>query len=150
MPELIRIVLGDDNALVLAGLRSLLEAEPDLRVVATAMDGERLRQAVERCRPDVAVIEVKLPVLDGLACLHHIRRVSPGTKVLMLAAYADGQTLHAVIRAGADGLLLKSDPPGQAIQGVREVIAGALVLPAASGALPFSRENEHLEEPSLQ
>jgi PAS domain S-box-containing protein len=131
MAELIRIVLGDDNALVLAGLRSLLEAEADLRVVATAMDGERLRQAVERCRPDVAVIEVKMPV-DGLSCLRHIRRVSPETKVLMLTAYADGQTLHTVIRAGADGLLLKSDPPGQTIQGVREVMAGALVLPAAA------------------
>ncbi len=132
MSELIRVVIGDDNALVLEGLRSLVEAEADLRVVATAMDGERLRQAVERCRPDVAVIEVKMPVVDGLSCLRHIRRVSPGTKVLMLTAYADGQTLHTVLRAGADGLLLKSDPPGQTIQGVREVMAGALVLPAAA------------------
>jgi PAS domain S-box-containing protein len=132
MAELIRVVLGDDNALVLAGLRSLLEAETDLRVVESAMDGERLRQAVERCHPDVAVIEVNMPVVDGLSCLRHIRRVSPQTKVLMLTAYADGQTLHTVIRAGADGLLLKSDPPGQTIQGVREVMAGALVLPAAA------------------
>jgi PAS domain S-box-containing protein len=132
MADMIRIVLGDDNALVLAGLRSLLEAEADLRVVAAVMDGERLRQAVERCRPDVAVIEVKMPVLDGLSCLRHIRRISPETKVLMLTAYADGQTLHGVLRAGADGLLLKSDPPGQTIQGVREVMAGALVLPAAA------------------
>ena len=132
MSELIRVVIGDDNALVLAGLRSLIEAEADLQVVATSMDGEHLRQAVERCRPDVAVIEVKMPGVDGLACLRHIRRVSPHTKVLMLTAHADGQTLHTVIRAGADGLLLKTDPPGQTIQGVREVMAGALVLPAAA------------------
>jgi PAS domain S-box-containing protein len=133
MAEQIRIVLGNDNALVIAGLRSLLEAEADLCVVATAMDGERLRQAVERCRPDVAVVEAnQLPVMDGLSCLRHIRRVSPETKVLMLTACADGQTLQAVIRAGADGLLLESDPPGQIIQGVREVVAGALVLPAAA------------------
>lgn len=132
MGDPIRVVLGDDNALVLAGLRSLFEAEADLRVVATALDGERLRQAIERHRPDVAVVEVKMPIVDGLSCLRHIRRVSPETKVLMLTAYADGQTLHTVIRAGADGLLLKSDPPGQTIQGVREVMAGALVLPAAA------------------
>src|SRR5262249_21274776 len=88
--------------------------------------------AVERFRPDVVVVEVKLPVMDGLACLRHIRHVSPETKVLMLSGHVDGQILHTVIRAGADGLLLKSDPPGQTIQGVREVMAGALVLPAAA------------------
>jgi PAS domain S-box-containing protein len=132
MPDLIRVVIGDDNAFVLAGLRSIFEAEPDLRVVAGVMDGEQLWRAVERCRPDVAVVEVRMPVVDGLTCLRHIRRLSPETKVLMLTAHADGQTLHSVIRAGADGLLLKSDPPGQTIQGVREVMAGAMVLPAAA------------------
>ena len=132
MAELIRIVVGDDNALVVEGLCSLFDAETDLRVVAKATDGERLWQAVERYRPDVAVIEVKMPVLDGISCLRHIRHASPDTKVLMLSAHADGQTLHNVIRAGADGLLLKSDAPGQIIQGVREVMAGALVLPAAA------------------
>jgi PAS domain S-box-containing protein len=132
MPDLIRVVLGDDNAFVLAGLRSIFEAEADFRVVASVMDGEQLRQAVERCLPDVVVVEVRMPVVDGIACLRHIRHVSPETKVLMLTAHADGQTLHSVIRAGADGLLLKSDPPGQTIQGVREVMAGAMVLPASA------------------
>jgi|HubBroStandDraft_3_1064219.scaffolds.fasta_scaffold06469_2 PAS domain S-box-containing protein len=130
--EPIRVVLADDHAVVLAGLRSLFEAEPDLRVVATATDGERLRQAVDRFRPDVAVVDVKMPVMDGLTCLGHIRRISPETKVVMLTAFGDGQTLHAVIRAGADGLLLKSDPPEQAVEGVRQVMAGRLVFPAAA------------------
>ena len=129
---LVRIVLGDDHAVVLAGLKSLFEAEADLRVVATARDGQRLCEAVERFRPEVAVVDVKMPVMDGLTCLQHIRRGSPETKVVVLTAFGDGQTIHAAIRAGADGLLLKSDPPEEAVQGVRQVLAGKLVFPAAA------------------
>jgi PAS domain S-box-containing protein len=150
MAERIRIVLGDDHAVVLSGLRALFEAEPDFRVVATATDGEQLRRAVERCRPDVAVVDVKMPVMDGLSCLEHIRRTSPETKVLMLTAFADGPTLQAILRAGADGLLLKCDPPDQAVQGVRQVMAGALVFPAAArrwlGAGPRASASDPLSE----
>jgi len=152
MSELIRVVLADHNALVLAGLRSLCQAEADLRVVGTAADGEALCQVVERLRPDVAVVETKLPRLDGLSCLRHIGAVCPMTKVLMLTDEADSQMLHAFIRAGADGLLLKSDPPSQTIQGVREVMAGALVLPAAArrwlagGALSSRRDPLSMRE----
>lgn len=132
MAEKIRIVLADDHALVLEGLRSLLAAVSDMHVVATATDGERLLDAVRRFSPDVALADIHMPYLDGLACLDKIRRMNPETRVLFLTAYSDGHTLRSVLMAGADGLLLKTDPPEQVIQAIRQVMAGQLVFPAAA------------------
>lgn len=132
MSEPARVVLVDDHALVLEGLRSLLAAEPDIHVIATATDGERALDAVERFHPDVVVMDIQMPHMDGLTCLQHIRRVSPETRVLIMTAYTDGQTLQSVLAARADGLVLKTDPPAQTVQAIRQVAAGQLVFPAAA------------------
>ena len=132
MSEPITVILADNHALVLEGLRSLFSAEEDIRVMATASDGERLLDAVQRFQPDVVITDLQMDFLDGLGCLQHIRQLCPPTRVLILTAYTDGQTLQAVLRSGADGLLLKTDPPEQAIQAVRQVMAGQLVFPAAA------------------
>jgi DNA-binding NarL/FixJ family response regulator len=128
----IQVVLADDHALVLEGLRSLLAAEPDMCVVGEASDGEQLLKVVERLQPTVVIADIHMPLMDGLTCLEHIRRISPQTRVLILTAYTDGDTLHAALTAGADGLLLKTDPPAQAVQAIRQVMAGQLIFPAAA------------------
>lgn len=131
----IRVVLADDHALVLEGLRSLLTAEPDIQVVAEAMDGERLLEVVEHYQPDVVVADIQMPHIDGLTCLERIRHQGLDTRVLILTAYTDGQTVQAVLAAGADGLLLKTDPPEQTAQAIRQVMAGQLIFPATARRL---------------
>ncbi len=138
----IRVILADDHALVLEGLRSLITAEPDIQVVATATDGERLLDAVARFQPDVVVSDVQMPYLDGLACLPRIRQSSPHTRVLFLTAYNDGQTLQSVLASGADGLLLKTAPPEQTVQAIRQVMAGQMVFPAAARRWLGMRQEE--------
>ena len=132
MPDVVRVVLADDHALVLEGLRSLLGGQKGIRVVATATDGERLLDAVERFRPDVAVVDIRMPYMDGLTCLQRIREKHAGTKVLILTAYDDGQTLQSVMAARADGLVLKTDPPERTVSAIRQAADGQLVFPAAA------------------
>lgn len=128
----ISVILADNHALVLEGLRSLFAAEDDIHVIATASDGERLLDAVKRFTPDVVITDLQMEYLDGLGCLSQIRQLCPQTRVLILTAYTDGQTMQSVLRSGADGLLLKTDPPEQSVQAVRQVMAGQLVFPAAA------------------
>jgi len=135
----IRVVLADDHALVLEGLRSLLADEPDIIVIATATDGERLMDAVHRFRPAVVIADIEMPHMDGLACLEQIRQSHPDTRVLLLTAYTDGQTLQAAVAANADGLLLKTDPPEHTVSAIRQVMAGQLIFPAAARRWLFNK-----------
>ena len=127
----IRIVLADDHALVLEGLRALLSAEPDLRVVATATDGERLLEAVRRFTPDVVAMDLQMPFMDGLTCLHHIRAEGLPVRVLVISAFGDSQSLRAAVEGGADGFALKTDSPEMTLAAIRQVAAGHLVFPDA-------------------
>src|SRR5574341_1958234 len=102
----VRIVLADDHALVLEGLRALLAAEPDLRVIATATDGERLLDAVRRFAPDVVAMDLQMPFMNGLTCLHHIRAENLPVRVLVISAFGDAQSLRAAVEGGADGFAL--------------------------------------------
>lgn len=126
---IIRIVLADDHALVLEGLRALVNAEPDLRVVATATDGERLLEAVRRFKPDVVAVDLQMPYMDGLTCLHHIRTENLRVRVLVISAFGDAQSLRAALDGGADGFALKTDPPEMTLAAIRQVAAGKMVFP---------------------
>lgn len=127
----IRIVLADDHALVLEGLRALLSAEPDLLVVATATDGERLLEAVRRFTPDVVAMDLQMPFMDGLTCLQHIRAEELPVRVLVISAFGDAQSLRAAVEGGADGFALKTDPPEMTLAAIRQVAAGHVVFPEA-------------------
>lgn len=128
----VRIVLADDHALVLEGLSALLAAEPDLSVVATATDGERLLAAVRRFQPDVVVLDLQMPYLDGASCLQHIRAEGRPVRVLVLTAFGDAHALRAAIEGGADGFALKTEPPEVTLAAIRQVAAGRLVFPQAA------------------
>ena len=127
----IRIVLADDHALVLEGLRALLASEPDLRVVATATDGERLLEAVRRFTPDVVAMDLQMPFMDGLTCLHHIRAEQLPVRVLVISAFGDAQSLRTAVQGGADGFALKTDSPEMTLAAIRQVAAGHMVFPDA-------------------
>ena len=124
----IRIVLADDHALVLEGLRALLSAEPDLRVVATATDGDRLLEAVRRFAPDVVAMDLQMPFMDGLTCLHHIRAENLPVRVLVISAFGDAQSLRMAVEGGADGFALKTDSPEMTLAAIRQVAAGHMVF----------------------
>ena len=132
MAPAIKVILADDHALVLEGLRALLAAEPDIHVIATATDGERLLEAVRRFRPDVAVIDLQMPYMSGIACLEQVRSESLPVRVLVLSAFADAHSLRAALDAGADGFALKTDPPRVTVAAIRQVAAGQLVFPEAA------------------
>lgn len=130
-PKPIRIVLADDHALVLEGLRALLNAEPDVHVVATATDGERLLEAVKRFTPDIAVMDLQMPFMDGLTCLKHIRAEGLPVRVLVISAFGDAQSLRLAVEGGADGFALKTDSPEMTLAAIRQVAAGHMVFPDA-------------------
>ncbi len=128
----VRLVLADDHALVLQGLSALLAAEPDLHVVATATDGERLLDAIQRFKPDVVVMDIQMPYMDGPTCLQKIRSDNLPVRVLILSAFGDAHSLRTVIESGADGFALKTDPPQTTLTAIRQVAAGQLVFPQAA------------------
>jgi DNA-binding NarL/FixJ family response regulator len=127
-----RIVLADDHELVLEGLRNLLQTEPDLQVVATVTDGERLMEAVRRLEPDLVVLDLQMPGKDGRSCLEEIRREDLPVKVLVLTAFGDGESLQLAVEQKADGFALKTDPPRQTIAALRNVAHGHLVFPRSA------------------
>jgi DNA-binding NarL/FixJ family response regulator len=128
----LRLVLADDHPLVLDGLRAVISAERDLHVVATATDGERALEAVRRFRPDVAVLDVQMPHMDGLTCLARLRESGLPVRVLLLSAFADPPSLRVAVEGGADGYALKTDPPQATIRAIRAVAGGLLVFPATA------------------
>lgn len=132
MNERLRVVLADDHELVLEGLRSLLADEPDLEVVGTATSGAALLDLIAQRRPDVAVVDVQMAGMDGLDCLKEIRRLSLPVRVLMLTAFGDGEAIQSALAGGADGFALKTAPPRQTVDAIRQVGRGYLVFPPAA------------------
>jgi DNA-binding NarL/FixJ family response regulator len=130
--RIIRIVLADDHPLVVEGLSALLSSQPDMRVVATATDGERLLEAIERFHPDVIVMDLQMPYMGGVSCLRHIRARELPVRVLVLSAFGDADSLRAAIEAGADGFVLKTESPQHTITAVRQIAEGQLVFPQAA------------------
>ena len=124
----LRILLADDHALVREGTRQILDREPDMEVVAEANDGQETVFLVERERPDVAIVDISMPVMNGIEATKGIKRVSPQTAVLVLTAYDDDQYVFAILEAGAAGYLLKNARSSALIEAVRRVHEGESVL----------------------
>ncbi len=126
-----RVVLADDQAVVRDGLGMLLSAADDLEVVATAADGTRAVAVVLEERPDVALVDLRMPGLDGAQVTAAVRRDAPEVRVLILTTYADDDAVLPALRAGAAGYLTK-DTTGEALlAAIRTVAAGGSVLDAA-------------------
>jgi len=124
----IKILIADDHAVVREGTRQILEQEPDLEVVGEAADGEEAVKLVERARPDVAIIDISMPKMDGIEATRRIKKLLPSTVVLILTAYDDDQFVFSLLEAGAAGYLLKSVRGRELIDAVRQVNAGESVL----------------------
>jgi NarL family two-component system response regulator LiaR len=124
----IRILLADDHVLVRQGTRELLEQEEDLTVVAEAGDGEEAVRLAASYHPDVAIMDISMPKLDGIEATQQIKAQDPTTAVLVLTAYDDDQYVFALLEAGAAGYLLKDVQASELVKAVRAVYAGESIL----------------------
>lgn len=124
----IKILIADDHAVVREGTRQILEEEPDLEVVAEAADGREAIELAKKLRPDLAIIDISMPQVDGIEATRKIKELFPAMAVLILTAYDDDQFVFSLLEAGAAGYLLKSVRGKELIAAVRQVHAGESVL----------------------
>ena len=134
---MIRVLLADDDALVRSGLRVLLESEPDLTVAGVAASGQEAVDAAREHRPDVVLMDVRMPGRDGIwATRQIVSWTSPRPRILVLTTFDLDQVVEDALAAGADGFLLKRSTPEQLVAGIRIVTAGdALVAPEVTRRL---------------
>ncbi len=128
MAELLRVLIADDEAMIRGGVRAILASDPGMEVVAEAADG---REAVELCRlhrPDVALLDIRMPGTDGLTALARIRAALPATGVIMLTTFGQDEYIARALDEGASGFLLKASDPRELIAGVHAVASGAACL----------------------
>ncbi|MFD7159994.1 response regulator [Kribbella sp. NPDC059898] len=125
---MIRVLLADDEAMVRAGVRAILGTDEEIEVVAEAADGVEAVEAVRRHRPDVAVLDIRMPRMDGLAAGAEIRRTVPETAVVVLTTFSEDAYIARALGDGASGFLLKSGDPRELIAGLKAVAGGAAYL----------------------
>jgi DNA-binding NarL/FixJ family response regulator len=137
------VLIADDQALVRVGLRKILEAEPDTAVVGEAADGDDAVAAARRLRPDIVLMDIRMPVLDGIEATRRIAQWQPSTRVLILTTFGLDSYVYDALRAGASGFMLKDAPPEEIAAAVHIVASGdALLAPAVTRAVidEFTRQ----------
>jgi DNA-binding NarL/FixJ family response regulator len=135
-PRPIAVLIADDQALMRGGFRMILDAEPDIEVVGEAIDGADAVRGFERLHPDVVVMDVRMPTMDGIEATRRITALEPAARVLMLTTFDLDEYVYEALRVGASGFLLKDRPPEELVQAVRVVAAGdALLAPSVTRRL---------------
>ncbi|GGS64068.1 DNA-binding response regulator [Planobispora rosea] len=147
----IRIVIADDQAMVRAGLRLVVESEPGMEVVGEAPDGLEAVAAARRTRPDIVLMDISMPRMDGLTAARQLLDQPDPPKVVMLTTFDTDENLYAALRAGTSGFLLKVSPPEQLVEAIRVVVGGdALLDPAVTTRVIASFAGRHEPAPPPQ
>ena len=128
MTDMTTLVIADDQGMVRAGFRSLLDGEPDLEVVGEAANGEDAVEVVTRLVPDVTLMDIRMPVLDGIAATRRLLEAGVATKVLVLTTFDLDEYVFEALRAGASGFLLKDAPADELASAIRVVASGDSLL----------------------
>jgi len=137
----VKIAIVDDHALVREGLNQFLNGRPEVEVVGTAADGRSAVELAGRLRPDVILLDMAMPGLDGLSAISQIRQSAPSTRILILSMYDDPEHTRAAIERGASGLVSKASPPDELIAAIEAAAAGETLVP---GVRLSPREREVL------
>ena len=125
---MIRVVLADDEAMIRVGVRSILTTDPEIEVVAEAADGHEAIELVRARRPDIVLLDIRMPRLDGLSAVPELRAAAPDVAIIMLTTFGEDEYVARALAAGAAGFLLKAADPRELIIGVRAVADGAAYL----------------------
>jgi DNA-binding NarL/FixJ family response regulator len=126
----VTLILADDHPIVRQGLRHLLEGEPEFRIVGEAGDGIEALQVVERFKPNILVVDMMMPGLNGLEVLRQIKKISPSTRTIVLSMQSADAYVIEALKNGAAGYVLKETGPGELVNAVREVVQGNQFLSA--------------------
>jgi DNA-binding NarL/FixJ family response regulator len=140
--DLIRILVADDHVVVREGTRQILDREEDLEVVAQASDGQEAIDLVLQHHPRVALLDISMPLMNGIEATRKIKELAPQTAVLVFSAYDYDEYVFAILEAGAAGYLLKNSRSSELVEAVRRVAAGESVLHPAIAAKVLSRVNK--------
>lgn len=125
---MISVLIADDQALVRGGLGMIVDAQPDMEVVAEAEDGRQALELCRSCTPDVVLMDIRMPAIDGITATRELSRESSPTRVLILTTFDTDEYVYEAMKAGASGFLLKSAPPARLAEAVRVVAAGEALL----------------------
>ena len=131
MSDLIRLLLADDHIMLRQGTAELLRREPDLEIVGEADNGQQAVELAHALKPDIVVMDVRMPVLSGIEATRRIREALPDVQVLVLTAHDDDQYIFSLLQAGASGYLLKTAPVSELVNAIRQVRAGESPLDPA-------------------
>jgi len=130
----IRVLIADDHAVVRQGLRTFLDLQADIDVVGEAADGEEAVAAAQEHAPDVILLDLAMPVLDGIGALRRLRETTPAARVIVLTSFGEDERLFTALRAGATGYLLKDVEPAELVRAIRTAHAGQSSLSPAVAA----------------
>jgi len=128
MAEPIRVLIADDHPVVRQGLGVVLAAQPDMELVAEAADGEEAVRKAQETQPDVIIMDLQMPVKDGLTAIREIDEAHLAARILVLTSFAEDDNVFAAVKAGAVGFLLKDSPPKQLLEAIRTVHRGESAL----------------------
>lgn len=138
----IRLLLADDHYIVVMGLKALLKLRKDLRVVVTAGDGEEAVECFREHRPDVALLDLRMPKLDGIGAAEKIRAEFPEAKIVILTSFEREEEIHQALRAGVSGYLLKESKLPELAEAIRTVHEGGRWLPAQVARMAEERAKQ--------
>ncbi|THF82144.1 response regulator [Cohnella fermenti] len=132
--EQLTIIIADDQLLTREGLRTILDLEDDMQVVGVAKNGREACELAEALRPDLALLDIQMPVMDGISALKRIKASCPNTRVLVLTTFIDTDYIVDAMASGASGYMLKDMDGDKMLASIRDVATGQFVLPAAVAA----------------
>ena len=148
MKNKIRVLIADDHAVVREGLTAILEAQDDIEVVAVASDGQEAVLLAARTHPDLILLDMVMPRLDGLAAIQKISLDSPESRILVLTSFADDERVFPAIKAGALGYFLKDTLPEDLLQAIREVAEGNISLHPTIASRVIQEINQPSDKPA--
>lgn len=146
----IRIMLVEDHILMRMGLVSATRIEPDMVVVAEAEDGQQALENFRKCKPDVTIVDLRLPGMDGIELIKALRRESSEAKILVLTSYAGGDDVSRAIQSGAAGYVVKNMPLDRVLEAVRAIQAGGQYIPSEIASRMSQRMQSELSSRELE
>lgn len=145
---MIRVLICDDQRIVCDGLQTILDADPEIKVIGVAYDGAEALELVSQVQPDVVLMDLKMPVMDGIQATRKIHQQYPQIKVLVLTTYSADEWVFDAIRGGAAGYLLKGTPKEQVIAAVKGTAAGDTHIDPAVGGKLFAHVTQSTGQPA--